>query len=265
MMKDKALISLSFDDGRIDNYNILYPLLKKYNLPATLNITTGFVRGEGRLKRLAPTEPMNVDMVKEMFQDPLVEIASHGYYHLNTKEDILKGQKELLKDLNVEMLTQYGNGFASPGTDLNLDEYQEMKQELNASHLEYVRLSLRYLSYPILKTYLRKASRLLKWPFLYRLAYQDTLMSHVENGILYSIPVLSSIKVSELKAIINEAESTGKVCILMFHSIVEDEKLRDNWDYERTKFTDLCEFLVRERDEQRLDVVTSMDIYQRLK
>lgn len=25
-MKDKALISLSFDDGRIDNYNILYPL-----------------------------------------------------------------------------------------------------------------------------------------------------------------------------------------------------------------------------------------------
>ena len=235
MMKDKALISLSFDDGRIDNYNILYPLLKKYNLPATLNITTGFVRGEGRLKRLAPTEPMNVDMVKEMFQDPLVEIASHG------------------------------NGFASPGTDLNLDEYQEMKQELNASHLEYVRLSLRYLSYPILKTYLRKASRLLKWPFLYRLAYQDTLMSHVENGILYSIPVLSSIKVSELKAIINEAESTGKVCILMFHSIVEDGKLRDNWDYERTKFTDLCEFLVRERDEQRLDVVTSMDIYQRLK
>ena len=51
----------------------------------------------------------------------------------------------------------------------------------------------------------------------------------------------------------------------MLHSIVEDGKLRDNWDYERTKFTDLCEFLVRERDEQRLDVVTSMDIYQRLK
>ena len=88
MMKNKALINLSFDDGRIDNYNILYPLLKKYNLSATLNITTGFVRGESRLKGLAPTEPMNVDMVKEMFQDPLVEIASHGYYHLNTKEDI---------------------------------------------------------------------------------------------------------------------------------------------------------------------------------
>ena len=65
-MKNKALINLSFDDGRIDNYNILYPLLKKYNLSATLNITTGFLRGESRLKRLAPTEPMNVDMVKEI-------------------------------------------------------------------------------------------------------------------------------------------------------------------------------------------------------
>ena len=48
-MKNKALISFSFDDGRIDNYEILYPLLKQYNLPATLNITTGFVKGDNTL------------------------------------------------------------------------------------------------------------------------------------------------------------------------------------------------------------------------
>jgi hypothetical protein len=264
-MKNKALISFSFDDGRIDNYEILYPLLKQYNLPATLNITTGFVKGDNTLKHLAPAAPMNLGMIKELFQDNLIEIASHGYYHRNTKEDILSGQEELLKELHVDKFTSHGNGFASPGTALEIDAYMKMKQELNASHLEYVRLSLRYLSYPSLKIFLRKVSRVLKWPILYRLAYQDTLMSHVEDGILYSIPVLSTIKVSELKALIKYAELSGKACILMFHSIVEDGKIRDNWDYELTKFIHLCKFLVEEREKQHLDIVTSMEIFQRLK
>ena len=75
----------------------------------------------------------------------------------------------------MDKFTSHGNGFASPGTALEIDAYMKMKQELNASHLEYVRLSLRYLSYPSLKIFLRKVSRVLKWPILYRLAYQDTL------------------------------------------------------------------------------------------
>ena len=45
---DKAYISFSFDDGRIDNYTKAYPILKKHNLPATFNITTGYIEGKIR-------------------------------------------------------------------------------------------------------------------------------------------------------------------------------------------------------------------------
>ena len=41
----KCLVSLSFDDGRIDNYTMAYPILKKIDLPATFNITMGYVTG----------------------------------------------------------------------------------------------------------------------------------------------------------------------------------------------------------------------------
>jgi peptidoglycan/xylan/chitin deacetylase (PgdA/CDA1 family) len=36
-------IIITFDDGYLDNYTYAFPLLKKYNLPATVFVTTGFV------------------------------------------------------------------------------------------------------------------------------------------------------------------------------------------------------------------------------
>ena len=37
-------IIFSFDDGRKDNYDIVYPLLKKYGFTASFHVVTGFDR-----------------------------------------------------------------------------------------------------------------------------------------------------------------------------------------------------------------------------
>lgn len=41
----KAIVTLSFDDGRIDNYRVAKEILLPNNIPATINIATGYIDG----------------------------------------------------------------------------------------------------------------------------------------------------------------------------------------------------------------------------
>ncbi len=261
---ERCLIGLSFDDGRIDNYTHARPLLERYGLSATFNITMGYV-----LRKLEPgnptdVKPMNMDMVKELSNNPLFEIAGHGWAHKNSIEDIHKGFDDLKRRLGVQTLTKLGDGFASPGTGLDNETWRELTTE-SGSSLKYARVSLRYTSHAKLKTLVRKISRATKWPLIYRLAYQDTLMDRVENGKLYSVPVLSSITTSELKALINYSIKHQKACVLMFHSIVPNGQVHDNWDYEEKRFCALCQYLKDGERRGVLQICKSIDIWNTLK
>ena len=260
----QALIGLSFDDGRADAFLYGYPVLKKYLLPATFNFTTGFIKGKYRDFVNDWVKPMTIDMVKELYADPEVEIAGHGYNHQNDINDIQQGIDELCKLLGTDNLCKGTNGFASPGSGLTPEVFQQIKHTSKVHPISYARMSLRNQSNKMLKTISRKISRIIPAPFFYRYAYQDTLMDTAPNGVLYSIPVLSSVTVNQLKAILSEAIKTKKACILMFHSIVEKDNARDNWEYEVDKFDALCRFLKDKQDEGLLRVETSLNIVQQL-
>jgi len=45
VLPDKSIV-ITFDDGFIDNYNIAFPLLKKYEIPATIFVSTGYIGSE---------------------------------------------------------------------------------------------------------------------------------------------------------------------------------------------------------------------------
>lgn len=259
MRPTRTLINLNFDDGRVDTYTVAYPILSKYSLPATINITTGYIEsGNDNIISDIKVAPMAINMLKELSLNPNIEIAGHGHWHKNSKEDIITGIRHL-KQLIPFQLTW---GFASPGTNLSYNYYKEIRKSLEEEGVSYVRLSLRYLSRHQLKKILRKVSRVIHIPAFYAYAYKDTLQDSISENILYSIPILSTITVNEIHAVIKRAIRENKTCILMFHSIVKNGKVRDIWDFDEYKFDNICRILSTYQEEGLLKVTTAKEIHK---
>ena len=87
MKKEKGSVCLSFDDGRGDNRYIAEKILLPMNIPATFNITTGYVDGScGPADRPSIKKPMTIDDVRWIAEHNIFEIAMHGDEHKNTLE-----------------------------------------------------------------------------------------------------------------------------------------------------------------------------------
>lgn len=63
---------ITFDDGRVGNYEVLFPIVKKYNIPITISIVDNNVGTKGA---------MTWEQIKEMSDSGLVDVYTHSRYH----------------------------------------------------------------------------------------------------------------------------------------------------------------------------------------
>ena len=124
---------ITFDDGFYEDYYLVYPILKKYNLKAT-----SFVVGS-RIKDITEdydenkTEFIGLDKIKEIRKDySNFEIQSHSYdlhyYTKNGKHAIKnKTKEELLKDIENNKKYEFTT-MAYPFGDYN-DKIEELLKE----------------------------------------------------------------------------------------------------------------------------------------
>jgi len=104
---EKSVV-LTFDDGYVDNYMAMLPILKKYNFKATIFVITGVIDKSDNY--------LTSQQLKEM-EKYGVDIESHTANHENLKdlskekqlETLIKSKKELEKMLNKKV-----NFFAYP-------------------------------------------------------------------------------------------------------------------------------------------------------
>ena len=263
MMEKKALLSLSFDDGRRDNYDIIKKTMIPMHLPVTINITTGYVDGTCTEENKPSSKPALIKSeIIELFEEPLVEIALHGDQHLNTEEDITIGRNKLLEWFHLPEDTKFG--FASPGSGLSVTDFIKSESTFFKNDILYLRTSLRISSKGKLRILCRKVGRIIHAPILYKIAYTDTIMNAVENRVIYSIPVLKDVSVSQVEAVIDECIKQKGALTLMFHSIAEDVSSDDNWSWSKNKFEQLCRYLVHKQELGVLEICTTKDLYEKI-
>jgi peptidoglycan/xylan/chitin deacetylase (PgdA/CDA1 family) len=80
-------VAVTFDDGYRDTLKRALPVLRKYKIPATVFITTGYIDGRARGYKNAPM--MSWGMVKKL-QKAGIEIGAHTMTHPNLTSCTLK-------------------------------------------------------------------------------------------------------------------------------------------------------------------------------
>lgn len=257
----KAIVTLSFDDGRIDNYRMAKEILLPNNIPATINIATGYI--DGRLKMLGKgynPKPMTMENIRELYNTELIEIAGHGDLHKNEWNDIKVGRRKLLEWLHLPSDSKIG--FTSPGSGMTPTFIKENQRILEKSGFLYVRTGPEIRTNRIMRLGARKAARVLHWRKLYKIAYKDTLQNKIMKETVLSIPILKDTSLEEIKELVRLAEKKKWICTLMFHSIVDEQKNKDAdiWCYDYTKFERLVLWLKEEKEKNKLDVMTTADV-----
>lgn len=107
VVKNHKPLIITFDDGYYSNYEYIFPILKKYNVKASIFIVTDKIGQEiNGIKYLGWNECL------EMQNSGLVDIYSHSKRHIaydkfsnrTVRDDVIESYKEIEKNLGKQEL-----------------------------------------------------------------------------------------------------------------------------------------------------------------
>lgn len=257
-------VSISIDDGRRDTYRAYYEILKQYNIPLTLNITTGYItKTIDKSDYPCQNEPLTMSELKDLIMEKNVEIAGHGLAHNNKIENLIEGAEQL-----NSILSRYNKhlyGIASPQSKLHQTEIDKNRSRLDKIGIQYFRTGDRKEEMSILRRCIRKGNRYTHIPFAFYLSDFPQFVKNNDNYIFYSNCILKNTTLKELKYTINKLqkdEANLKGCILNFHSILKPNEPYSedlySWDYDN--FSSFCNFLSLLNNEGKIDLCLTKDM-----
>jgi len=113
-----GLCALTFDDGTLDNLEVLAPLLTELDLPATVFVCPGLLgKPHFAMPAQAGVRLMDAEEVRRLASSPLVEIGSHTNNHVDLSDatpEQAYGEMKSSKETLEELLQRSVHAFAYP-------------------------------------------------------------------------------------------------------------------------------------------------------
>ena len=245
----KGTVVISIDDGNADDFRIYENVLLKYNLGATFNVVSGWINGGNSLTK---------EQLRTIYNNPLMEIAAHGYSHKNDDEDIKKGIAMLYDWLDIK---EKAIGFASPGSVMKNDFIEENEAHLKDLGLLYVRTS-RNLNPS--KRHL-EIQNLLKSEGAsdYIIENIPQLIFSFDGLAVNSAVVLHHTNLEDLYKLVDIAIKEKACIVFMFHRTKKQGELDYDslWSYDYDKFEKFVEYLHNKRANGEIDVLTNKQAF----
>lgn len=230
----KINVALTFDDGRLDNYENALPILNKYGYKASFYIATGFIDETIDLSSVHSFEScknrhMTIKMCNELLYNGH-EIGSHSNTHCNDRQDIEISIAKIKKWFNITEI-----GFSSPTSVIQKNNYPHW---LDETEIMYVRTSIRTDCLGFFEKLLYVSNKFLHIPFIFSFFVNKYSWHPNETNLIYSIPIEKNTSICEIKYALNHAKSDSTI-VLLFHSI-SNRKVGNKWCFEEEKFDKIC-------------------------
>ena len=222
--------------------------MQKYGLKATVNVITDFIANPELYNFTAAPKAMTKEQLLE-WQASGCEVACHGKTHHNTLEDVY-GCIDDLKSMGIDVSNI---GFASPNSELSLDNIQKSGIDalVQKGTISYIRSGIIVRREGLLYTIGAVIERITHSNRLFwRLNRKNIISSDKVLSIIPAVTVKDYTSVKQLLYLIDHMDD-GSTCVLMFHSILPKRLLTNGnryycWSAE--SFEELCKEISESKD-----------------
>ena len=205
---------------------------------------------------------MTVDQLAEIYSDPMMEIACHGYSHKNDDEDILRGNAQL-----EEWFGRARNGsigFASPGSAMKkpfvLENERHLREDLG---LLYVRscydTDIDDRRRELIEMYRAKgASEDITKRMIPQLIYRF-------SGIFVpSMALYLHTELDDMKTAVDLAAQEKACAIFMLHRVKKqgEDNYDDKYNFDYDKLEAFLQYIKRGMDRGELETFTTRGAFE---
>lgn len=81
--KGKKFVCVTLDDGYANNYEIAYPIFKKYNVPFCIYVCEDMITGARREDNIENYRFLTIDQLRDLDKEPLCTLGGHTRSHVH--------------------------------------------------------------------------------------------------------------------------------------------------------------------------------------